>query len=54
MALRWFGEYVPSYRAPQRLFGFFCIRQCHRLSDNRVVMLFMPAAGARTKQTKQT
>ena len=30
----------------------FRIRQCHRLSCNRVVRLFMSAAGAKAKETK--
>ena len=32
--------------------GEFCIWQCHRLSHDRVVRLFMPAAGARSKEAK--
>ena len=51
MALHWFGEYLSSFGSPQ---GFFGIRQCHRLSGNWVVRLFMPAAGAKPKENKIT
>ena len=37
---------------PHRGSLVFRIRQCHRLSRNRVVGLFMPAAGARPKEAK--
>ena len=57
MALHWFGEirsqslFLTGFFG---FFGFFCIRQCHTLWDDRVVMLFMPAAGARSNETKRT
>ena len=37
---------------PHRRFSVFRIRQCHRLSGNRVVRLFMPASGARHGEVK--
>ena len=43
-----------SVFVPHRDVLVFGIRQCHRLSGNRVVRLFMPAAGARPKENKIT
>ena len=51
VALHWFREHVSSFCSPQGFFGFR-IRQCHRLSRNRVVRAFMPVTGARPKAAK--
>ena len=45
------GNTFPVF-VPDRGFSAFSIRHCHRLSGNRVVRLFMPASGARPKETK--
>ena len=58
MALHWLGVYVSSFCSLQGFFfgggggEGFRIWQCHRLSRDRVVRLFMPAAGARPKEAE--
>ena len=50
MALHWF-----QFLSSTEVFWFFAdIQRCHRLSSNRAVRLFMPAAGARPKEAKIT
>ena len=52
MALQWLGVYVSSFCSLQGFFfgggggEEFRIWQCHRLLHDRVIWLFMPAAGA--------
>ena len=56
MALHWLGVYVSGFCSLQDFFFAggegFRIWQCHRLSRDRVVRLFMPAAGARPKEAE--
>ena len=51
MAFHCSGNTFPVF-VPHRGFLVFHIWWCHRLSRNRVVRLFMPATGARPKETK--
>ena len=48
----WFGEYVSSSCSPQGFFGFSYPAVSQVIALNRVVRLFMPAAGVRPKEAK--